>query len=278
MKYDKIRGESAAECMMKVRSRYGSSAIILQTREMKEGGLLGMMAKTVYEVHFMVEESGESRKPNRKSDLSKIGSPKTNPEPDKETALKSDPFSKDEISETFTRLQKKRDRLSALIQEKSEVLKQDDLSVFNPDHPPAKTGELKTGLTDGNGSEKTISHEKNLEVNASPLAMDEIPDESISISGEEIQALMKKWDHPDQIRHEFSSQESEGRAAESLSLDRGERNIHKIRNLLLGAQLSREFTETLLKDLDHELSRKERSEYKLIEGKMISRLSEMIHT
>ena len=64
MKYDKIRGKSVSECMMKLRSLYGSSAIILSTREVHDGGLLGMglMSKKMYEIDFMLQEdAGSSR-------------------------------------------------------------------------------------------------------------------------------------------------------------------------------------------------------------------------
>ncbi len=62
MKYDKIRGKSVAECMMKLRSAYGPSAIILGTREVKEGGLFGsgLLASKLYEVDFMLQESAAS--------------------------------------------------------------------------------------------------------------------------------------------------------------------------------------------------------------------------
>lgn len=58
MKYDKIRGPSVSECMMKLRRMYGSAAIILSSREVKEGGILGssLFSRRAYEVDFMVEE------------------------------------------------------------------------------------------------------------------------------------------------------------------------------------------------------------------------------
>lgn len=59
MKYDKVRAKTVAECMMRLRSAYGSSAIILATREIREGGLWGLelFSKKLYEVEFMVPES-----------------------------------------------------------------------------------------------------------------------------------------------------------------------------------------------------------------------------
>src|SRR5438128_229034 len=58
MKYNKIRGKTVSECLMQIRSKFGTSVHILSTREVKEGGLLGsnLMSKKVYEIDFMVEE------------------------------------------------------------------------------------------------------------------------------------------------------------------------------------------------------------------------------
>ncbi|PKL30556.1 MAG: hypothetical protein CVV45_16930, partial [Spirochaetae bacterium HGW-Spirochaetae-10] len=58
MKYDKIRGSSIAEMMMQLRSQYGQSVYIIQTREVKQGGLFGsdLLAKKQYEIEYMVSE------------------------------------------------------------------------------------------------------------------------------------------------------------------------------------------------------------------------------
>ncbi len=62
MKYDKIRGKSVSECMMKLRSLYGPAAIILSTREVHDGGLLGtgLMSRKMYEIDFMLQEENAS--------------------------------------------------------------------------------------------------------------------------------------------------------------------------------------------------------------------------
>ncbi|MBI3394655.1 MAG: hypothetical protein HY042_02355 [Spirochaetia bacterium] len=65
MKYDKIRGESVAACMLKLRSQFGNAVIVLSTREVKEGGILGsaLFSKRMVEIDFMLEEKSErSRK------------------------------------------------------------------------------------------------------------------------------------------------------------------------------------------------------------------------
>lgn len=70
MKYDKIRGPSVSECMMKLRRMYGSAVIILSSREVKEGGILGssLFSRRAYEVDFMIEEKS-ARQPTLLEDL-----------------------------------------------------------------------------------------------------------------------------------------------------------------------------------------------------------------
>ena len=62
MRYNKIRGNSVAECMMKLRSHHGTDAIILEQREIKDGGMwgLGLFSKKHYEIDFMIPENTSS--------------------------------------------------------------------------------------------------------------------------------------------------------------------------------------------------------------------------
>ncbi len=77
MKYNKIRGRTIAECMMKLRSAYGADAIILETREVQEGGLLGsgLFSRKTYEIEYMLPErqleAGEKHFANKPSSLNK---------------------------------------------------------------------------------------------------------------------------------------------------------------------------------------------------------------
>ena len=61
MKYKKIRAESISKCTMEMRKNYGDDAIVLGTRMLKEGGLLGtgFMSHDVYEIEFMVMEKNQ---------------------------------------------------------------------------------------------------------------------------------------------------------------------------------------------------------------------------
>lgn len=63
MRYQKLRGKSTSELMMKIRAEYGQSALIMATREVREGGILGsgLLSKKLYEIEFMVPEAGPRR-------------------------------------------------------------------------------------------------------------------------------------------------------------------------------------------------------------------------
>lgn len=298
MKYDKIRAESAAECMMKLRGQYGSSAIILQTREVKEGGILGLMAKTMYEVHFMVEESPDTKKERGRY---KYNHDKSSSDSSKEQNLPagilSEKKDRNEIDETFTRLQKKKDRLTAMISEKSNLL--DKTENDSRENVLRKKEFLVTPNARQSNSSGVLSSSNtepgrlNSTVDAVPVTEDDnsgndFQGDDLSLTGEEIVALMK-WKTDDETlpsdpeiskdrRETRLPGEARGYKDESQSLDRSERNIYKIRKMLLGAQLSREFTDAFIRDLDHDLSRKEKSEFKLIENKALARLAEVIHT
>jgi flagellar biosynthesis protein FlhF len=269
MKYDKIRAESAAECMMKVRGQYGSSAMILQTREVKEGGIFGFMAKPMYEVYFMVEESQNSRKYPRRSEF--LSGNLIAKEKAASTGVSGEKNSREEITETFDRLQKKKDRLTALIAKKSDAMEKETFSEENI----AASSLLKTK------TQKSESPGHLPSVDAIPIT--EIPDSQITISGEEMHALMK-WRVDENIPTRGRPDEKNGlensmghpHSADSFSMDRSERNIHRIRKMLLGSQMSSEFTETFIRSLDHELSRKEKNEFKLMETKAFARLAEVI--
>lgn len=62
MKYGKLRGNSIPELMMQLRSEYGQSAYIIETKEIKRGGIFGsdLLAKKQYEIEFMISESDSS--------------------------------------------------------------------------------------------------------------------------------------------------------------------------------------------------------------------------
>ncbi len=66
MKYEKIRGKSIAECMMKLRSNHGPDTIILGTRELKEQGPFGLwfLSKKKYEIDYMISEKKTSPSTN----------------------------------------------------------------------------------------------------------------------------------------------------------------------------------------------------------------------
>jgi len=56
MRVKRFVGENVAETMGKVKKELGSEAVILQTRQFKEGGFLGFFGKTMVEITAAIEE------------------------------------------------------------------------------------------------------------------------------------------------------------------------------------------------------------------------------
>lgn len=58
MRYDKFRGESIQEILMQIRKKYGTNVYILETKEIKQGGVLGtnFLSKKIYEIQVMIPE------------------------------------------------------------------------------------------------------------------------------------------------------------------------------------------------------------------------------
>ncbi len=67
MRYDKFRGESIPEILMQIRKKYGTNVYILETKEVKEGGILGtnFLSKKMYEIQVMVPEDETPYKQHR---------------------------------------------------------------------------------------------------------------------------------------------------------------------------------------------------------------------
>lgn len=65
MRYDKFRGESIPEILMQIRKKYGTNVYILETKEIKQGGLLGtnLLSKKLYEIQVMIPEDNAPYKP-----------------------------------------------------------------------------------------------------------------------------------------------------------------------------------------------------------------------
>lgn len=68
MKYDKIRGNSIAEMMMQLRSQFGSSVYIIQTKEIRQGGLFGsdLLSRKQFEIEYMVSEGDSAGSRSRR--------------------------------------------------------------------------------------------------------------------------------------------------------------------------------------------------------------------
>ena len=69
MRYEKMRGKSVSECVTRIRKEFGESAIIIEHREVQEGGVLGsgLFSRKTYEVDFMIPERESHEIPKRKT-------------------------------------------------------------------------------------------------------------------------------------------------------------------------------------------------------------------
>ncbi|HVJ49557.1 flagellar biosynthesis protein FlhF [Desulfitobacterium sp.] len=65
MRVKRFIGDNVAETMGKVKRDLGSDAVILQTRQFREGGVFGLFGKTKVEITAAIEEQPVSKKPVR---------------------------------------------------------------------------------------------------------------------------------------------------------------------------------------------------------------------
>ncbi len=299
MKYDKIRGKSVSECMMKLRSQYGNAAIILSTREVKEGGVLGsgILSKKMYEIDFMVEEK-QDRSSRKVPSFGSITTPP--PLPDErekpKESVRREPaegrstreggaktgsgYSRNEGEESSTSSERTRSSSRRMEPDLQEESGEDVAALLR--HLNQRVSTLHRELPEGEkplaplveeerkreeepaGESALASEEESL-----PLARTTIVTDA-DYSRDEIKALLSfKEEQPD---------ETPSWKEEEREEDRSVRVFHQIRNRLLGAQLSREFTDTFLRKLDHSLSLLEKNEYRQVEKRTLESLSSMIQT
>lgn len=225
MKYDKIRGKSVSECLLKIRSLHGNSAMILATREVKEGGLLGssILSKKVYEIDFMIEErkDGSKRPPEKRS----VSLPEARPERDIRIPKFEKITSEAKTSATLNS--------GSAPQGQSPAERMPEADILNL---------LK-------------SFEKGMpEATAVPVPLERKP-EGANVSSTSTPA-----------------------PAENRDDERCIQNMMKIRRRLLGARLSKDFTENFVLRLDHSLSRLEKTEFRRVEERTFEAMAALIRS
>jgi flagellar biosynthesis protein FlhF len=246
--------------MMKVRSMYGSQAMIIETLEVNEGGLFGssLLSKKMFEIHFMVEERGqrESRRPLLSAQRGDAGQKRACTE-----EIPSPASAKTEKRGAL--LDPERVRMAQLLDEASrERRAQRDEARFIDAHP-VKGEPVESESTEAMKSPSKMSAEKG--------------DDPFNISPDEFRALLGQISSPPEeptvISNPMVLHPKEDRGQEhSIS------HLLGIRNRLLGAQLSEDFTESFMKGLDRNLSQNEKNEPRRVELRSIELLAGMIRT
>lgn len=243
MKYEKVRAESASKCTMEVRKSYGDDAIILGTRKIKEGGLMGtgLFSHDVYEMEFMVME-------------------KKNPSGSLHDAVRNlnDAESSDSTAKTLKLLQE--NNKDGNLQKKHELLRENPLEkqalhrMLNDEDPlietPSDLIDDSDELTDLN--EEPVSKYEPSKASMTPHRAGKTAYEDLPVA--------------------FSAE-----LPASLDLDeRSARHFLQIRRNLVASHLSPDFADAFLGRLDHNLSRNQKQEYHKVIEFSRKKLADMI--
>ncbi len=113
MKYYKIRGTSISECMMKLRGTHGADAIILEHREINEGGLLGsrLFSRKSVEVEYMLTERNSIKSLPSHYFPQKKSVTEGNPTPPRTSGLSSPSYAHGNVDALFSQRDMQKDLL-----------------------------------------------------------------------------------------------------------------------------------------------------------------------
>ena len=298
MRYHKIRGRSVAECMMKLRSNFGPDAIILEHREINEGGLLGsgLFSHKSYEIEYMLPEKGKAAKgsslfpasaktadnENRglgglnsldRASLSPLQSALLALDQGEQSSAKGskDPQSSIKSSSKNSRGYKAHEDQSMIRKFLSEAGKAKKAKAAEPPSPLPDFIEAPESIGPM-GSVNTLDA-------LNPLEEDF---RSARREGAPIFSSFSKESPPQQARDSFARPSlSTGGLRQTGAISASaykDNSILHIGEQLSSAQLSPAFTSDFLRHLEDSLSRKEKSEYRIVEQKSLKLLSELIQT
>lgn len=277
MKYEKIRGKSVAECMMKLRSTYGSQAIILSTREVQEGGLLGsgLFSRKQYEIDFMLQENG--------SGLNGDAPPLARPRVGDRSSLSKALFAAAREREGQRQPPPAAVETSATPESKAPPL---PVATSVPANP---IGSGSAGVSEGEIPPLSALHspeEAALERQALDMLLAEsAADFDRSQRAAEFAAADDSNMQAPRVETftsgpvggmEMTADEPMFAIAEGD--ERFSRILERIRGQLLQSQVSGEFADRFLQSVDNSLSRNEREEYRRVERRSLEQLAGMIRT
>lgn len=285
--------------MMKLRSMHGSSAIILATREVQEGGLLGsgFLSKKEYEIDYMIEERSSRTRSTAQKDT-----------PSRSLQQETD-FTGDSLRSAARRLDAYR-RASTDVEENpnespsdfiNSLLKQynEDDKQFprNQKSEEKSLPEVRAENDETREPKKQGGPRLTTKVNYSPeelaallgthdISTVDVDDEIEEDPGTDpFESLPKKpsFETPQQAtaqkkEESKNSFDNSGNPSWLETSSRSSRNFQQIRNRLIQTQLSTEFTDEFLKKLENNLSRVDLEEYKKVKEKTIESLAAMIRS
>ena len=274
MKYSKVRGASVAECMMKIRSSCGADALILETREIKEGGVfgLGLFARKSFEIEYMLPEKNynnnfnsnnqnnfinqnKSSYPNnfiKNKNLINTETPNYNQQNKLEnykTIYKEEILNEAKIKEETTKFQSIKDKIFA-----KPLLNTKPLSLQN------------------NIDKKYFPNDSNLNINKN---LENINIENINIENK----LEKELAVNPIFRNKYLNNENVliNQNVKMLQNEINDNvNLEKIKNKLKNSQMSPSFASSFIKQLEETLSPREKEDYKQVERQTLKVLSQSI--
>lgn len=240
MRYEKLRGKSTAELMMRIRSMYGSSAYVMATREVREGGILGsgLLSKKVYEIEFMVPEAAAN---------ARSGSP-----------------ARGEVAEP--------ERSSRVSQPTFRRMERDSSHEPASMVAPPKDNRTRTPSLD-----HILRTETTPEEILSLLSQEDLAGQSHAHPEREAGSASRPSEFP--RPPEFPQREPLSRLPERAgegAPDESEltaRPLRQMRNRLLEAHFSREFTESFLVELERSLSQVDMRELRRVEERALAQLA-----
>ena len=244
MRYQKLRGKSTSELMMRIRAEFGQSALIMATREVREGGILGsgLLSKKLFEIEFMVPEAA-ARRTGRSS------------------------ATQDEPTEANP---------SEIGQGNAQVRAASFRRVARPADGRPSVGEGDVGAA----PRRVPSVDEILKTETSAEEILALLNRAEGTAGQQRQHTGDLDDASGGLFDGDSAMIGRAAALQAqpvpVSSEPSIRFFHKIRSRFLGAHLSREFIDTFLSELDQKLSSVDKKEYRLVEERALKQLSDHI--
>ncbi|MCB1175506.1 MAG: hypothetical protein KDK39_18160, partial [Leptospiraceae bacterium] len=254
MKYGKIRGESVPACLVELRQKFGEDVIILNTNQVREGGLFGtdFLSHPMYEVQYSVPEKRIRSTPVAAH----------NPLADPEQPRSSAAAKKQATHRERPAASVKSRAGQALVNDPGALIETLAESITDP----AEFKALNRMLSDQDpfgddeqDKQRTSPHDTDIQ-NGNVSNRDSeshIQPESVESGGTHAESVSRPaLDEP------MFSRMQDHWMLQGLDLDdRARRHFERIQQLLLRAQLSPEFTSAFLRSLDHHLSREQKQDY-----------------